>query len=297
MSNSAKLSSEQAAAQAVHADSSGVTMPCSTIEPQNGWQLVDVRELWAYRDLLYFLVRRNVQVLYKQTVLGFAWAVIRPFLTMIIFSVVFGRLARVPSDGIPYPIFSYAALVPWIYFATAMTQSTESLVTSANLLTKVYFPRIMIPLTPVIAGLVDFVIALVMLAILMVVFRIEPTLNVVFMPLLVILMVLTATGIGMWLSAMAIQYRDIKYAIHFLVQVLMYAAPVAWPASLLPSRFRVIYGLYPMAGVIEGFRSALLGGTSMPWDLILPGTVVAIVLFVTGAVYFRSMERRFAGGV
>ena len=271
------------------------------IEPSSGWRLIDIGELIRYKDLFYFLVLRNVKILYKQTVLGFAWAIIRPLFSMIVFSIVFGKLAKVPSDGIPYPIFSYAALLPWTYFSTSMTQSTNSLIGSASLINKVYFPRLVIPLTPVLSGLVDFVIAFSMMVILMVWFQVVPTWNILFLPFLVLLMVLTASGIGMWLSAMAIQYRDIKYAITFASQMLMYAAPVVWPASLITEKFpvwgpkiRLAYACYPMAGVIEGFRAALLGKTPMPWDLIGIGSLVAVLVFLSGALYFRRMERVFA---
>ena len=274
---------------------------CLIISPQRGWRLIDLRELFQYRDLFFFLVWRNVKVIYAQTVLGFAWAVIRPLFSMIIFTVVFGQLASIPTDGIPDPLFYYAALVPWTYFATSLTGSTTSLVNSANLITKVYFPRIVIPLTPVLSALVDFAIALGMLGLLMAAFRTAPTWNMVFLPLLVVLMVLTASGIGMWLSALAIQYRDVKYAVTFLSQFLMYAAPVVWPVSLIGERFpegggtiRLVYGLYPMAGVIEGFRAALFGTTAMPWDLIGMGSLAAVLLFASGALYFRRMERIFA---
>ncbi len=271
------------------------------VEPQKGWRLIDLRELFHYKDLFFFLVLRNVKVLYKQTVLGFAWAIIRPFFSMIVFSVVFGRLANIPSDGIPYPIFSYAALLPWTYFSTAMSQSTDSLVLSANLITKVYFPRIIVPLTPVFAGLVDFLIASAMMGLLMVHYRVVPTWSILFLPVLLFLMVLTAAGIGMWLSALAIQYRDIRFAMGFMSQLLMYAAPVVWPVSLITQKFpewggriRLTYGLYPMAGVIEGFRAALLGQTPMPWDLIGMGALSAVLVFLSGAMYFRRMERVFA---
>ncbi|MDX1521502.1 MAG: ABC transporter permease [Anaerolineae bacterium] len=270
----------------------------TVIEPQNGWQLIDWRELRAYRDLFYFLVMRDIKVLYKQTVLGFAWAIIRPVFSMVVFSIVFGSLAQVPSDGIPYPIFSYAALLPWTYFATALTDSTNSLVNNANMLSKVYFPRLVIPMTPVLAKLVDFAIACSILAVMMVWYQIVPTINLLFLPLLVLLMILTAAGIGMWLSALAIQYRDVKHAIQFVVQVLMYAAPVVWPASLIADRFGqtayLFYGLYPMAGVIEGFRAALLGSTPMPWPMILTGSLSAVVIALSGAFYFRRMEQVFA---
>jgi len=270
----------------------------TVIESRPGWQLIDIKELKQYRDLLYFMVKREITVLYKQTILGFAWAIIRPVFSMIVFSVVFGNLAKVPSDGIPYPIFSYSALVPWTYFSTAMTRSTQSLVTGANIFTKVYFPRMIIPLTPVIAGLVDFAIALSVVGVLMVYYSIVPTINILYLPLLIILMVMTSAGIGMWLSALAIQYRDVGFATQFMSQLLMYAAPVVWPVSLIGEKFghnaQLIYGLYPLAGVIEGFRSALLGHNPMPWDLIGMGSVSALVIFVSGALYFKRKERLFA---
>ena len=213
---------------------------------------------------------------------------------MIIFSVVFGRLAKVPSDNVPYPIFTYAALLPWSYFSSSLSGATQSLLTNLNMLTKVYFPRLVIPMTPVLAGLVDFGIAFSVLVILMIWYGIMPTVYVVFLPVLIIMMIVTAAGIGMWLSAMAIQYRDVRHAIQFIVQLLLYGAPVVWPVSLIPDKFRLYYGLYPMAGVIEGFRSALLGTNPMPWDLIGVGSCVAILIFVSGAFYFRRMEKTFA---
>lgn len=268
------------------------------IEPQNGWQLIDWKETKEYKDLFYLLVLRDIKVLYKQTVLGFSWAIIRPVFSMIVFSVVFGGLAKVPSDGIPYPVFVYAALVPWTYFSTAMTFSTRSLISGAGIFTKVYFPRLIIPLTPVLSKLVDFGIAFIILFGLMAWYGITPTINIFWVPLLILLMMLTSSGIGMWLSAMAIQYRDIPQGIQFLSQLLMYAAPVVWPVSLISEKFgesaKLIYGLYPMAGVIEGFRSALLGHNPMPWDLIGMGTLTAIFLFITGALYFKRKERIFA---
>ena len=266
----------------------------TVIEPKKGWQLIDWRELREYRDLFYFLVWRDVKVLYKQTVLGFSWAIIRPVFSMLIFSVVFGELADVPSDGVPYPIFSYAALLPWTYFSTAMADSTNSLVTNARMLSKVYFPRLVIPMTPVLAKLVDFAIASVILGLMMAWYGIVPTANIVFLPMLIVLMILTASGIGMWLSALAVQYRDVKHATVFLVQLMMYAAPVVWPASLIPEAYRLAYGLYPMAGVIEGFRAALIGTQPMPWDFIGMGALAAAVVALSGAFYFRRMERVFA---
>jgi lipopolysaccharide transport system permease protein len=267
------------------------------IKPKSGWQVIDWKELIEYRDLFYFLIKRDVLAIYKQTVMGFTWAIIRPVFSMIVFSVIFGGLVKMPSDGIPYPIFSYAALIPWTYFAAAMTASTQSLITGKGIFTKVYFPRLIIPLTPVLSKLVDFAIAFVILFGLMAWYGISPTINLIFLPILILMMMLTASGIGMWLSAMAIQYRDIPQGVGFLSQLLMYAAPVVWPLSLLQERFgesaTLIYGIYPMAGVIEGFRSALLGHNPMPWELIGIGTITALFMFISGAFYFKSKERIF----
>jgi lipopolysaccharide transport system permease protein len=284
--------------------------PQTVIEPKKGWQLVDWKELVAYKDLFYFLVMRDVKVRYKQTVLGFGWAIIQPLFQMVVFTIIFGNLAKVSSDGVPYAIFSYVALVPWTYFSGAMSSSTSSLIGSSGMITKVYFPRLVIPLTPLLAKLVDFSIAFVIIGGLMLWYQVAPTVNVLFLPLLILLMMLTASGVGMWLSALTIQYRDIRYAMGFLNKILMYAAPVVWPVSLITERLdvvqitegiaitgetiRLIYGFYPMAGVIEGFRSAIIGTNPMPWDLIGMGTISAVVLFITGVFYFKRMERRFA---
>lgn len=264
------------------------------IEPSPGWRLIDVRELWRYRDLLWFLVWRDVKARYAQSVLGIGWAIIQPVFNMVVFTVVFGNLAKMASDGVPYAIFSYTALVPWTYFADSLTGSGSSLVNSANLITKVYFPRLVVPLAPVLAKLLDFSIAMLILFAMMAYFGIAPMTWGLTLPLLVALMMLTASGAGMWLTALAIQYRDVQYALGFAVRLLMYAAPVVYSASLIPARYRLLYGLFPMSGVIEGFRCALLGTNPMPWDLLGVGTVVAVVLFVTGALYFRRMERTFA---
>jgi lipopolysaccharide transport system permease protein len=273
----------------------------TVIKPRRGWRVVDVAELVRYRDLFKLLVLRDLRVLYKQTALGFGWAVLRPMLTMIIFSVVFGRLASMPSDGVPYPLFAMAAVVPWTYFATAIGKATSSLVSSTGMLSKIYFPRLLIPLTPVVAGLVDFAIASVLLGVMMAWFGVVPGTQIVFVPLLVLVMVCTAAGLGMWFAALAIQYRDVNQAMPFIVQLLMFAAPVVWPSSLIISKFpehesivRMLYGLYPMAGVVEGFRSALLDTMPMPWDLLVTGTASALFLLVTGALYFRRVERVFA---
>ena len=277
--------------------SSNSTTQTLVIKPKSGWQLIDWKELIEYRDLFYFLIKRDVLAIYKQTVMGFTWAIIRPVFSMIIFSVVFGGLAKIPSDGIPYPIFSYAALIPWTYFSATMNASTQSLISGKGIFTKVYFPRLIIPLTPVLSKLVDFAIAFIILFGLMAWYGISPTVNLVFLPILILMMMLTASGIGMWLSALAIQYRDIPQGVGFLSQLLMYAAPVVWPLSLLQERFgesaTFLYGIYPMAGVIEGFRSSLLGHNPMPWKLIGIGTLTAIFLFISGALYFKNKERIF----
>ena len=266
----------------------------TVIEPPSGWQLVDWRELWHYRDLLYFLVWRDIKTRYAQSILGVGWAVIQPVFTMIVFTVVFGRLANISSDDVPYAIFSYTALVPWTYFAGSLTSSSGSLIGAAGMITKVYFPRLVIPIAPVLAKLLDFAIAMLILLGLMLWFRTPPTIWALTLPLLVLLMMLSAAGMGMWLTALSRQYRDIKYGLNFGVQLLMYASPVVYPASKVPEQFRLLYGLNPMAGVIEGFRSALLGTNPMPWDLLAVGTVVAIVLAISGAMYFGRMERVFA---
>ncbi len=268
------------------------------IEPPKGWQAINWRELNEYRDLLMLMTRRDVNVLYKQTVLGFAWAILRPLFSMIIFTFIFGNLAQVSSDGAPYALFNYVALVPWTYFAAAVTASTASLVTNASMLSKVYFPRMIFPLTPVLAKMVDFGIAFLFIGVLAIYFRYPPNANIVFLPIVIVLMMLSALGIGLWLSALAVQYRDVNHAMQFMVQLLMYAAPVVWPLSALTSRFGVkitlIYGLYPMVGVIEGFRAAFLNNVAMPWALIGVGYLSALFLTITGAFYFRRMETIFA---
>jgi len=266
----------------------------TVIRPQKGWRLIDLKELREYKDLFYFLVWRDIKVRYAQSILGVGWAVIQPVFTMIVFTIVFGKLAKISSDGVPYAIFSFTALVPWTYFSTALTGASGSLIAGSGMLTKVYFPRIIIPMTPVLGKLVDFGIALLLLFGMMVWFKTMPTIWVLTLPLLILLMILTAAGLGMWLTALSIQYRDIKYGMSFAVRLLMYAAPVVYPASLIPDKYRLFYGLNPMAGVIEGFRSALLGTRPMPWDLIVVGSVTAIVIAISGAFYFRRMERIFA---
>jgi lipopolysaccharide transport system permease protein len=264
------------------------------IEPTRGWATLELRELWQYRDLFIFLVWRDIKGLYAQSILGVGWAVIRPVFSMIVFTIIFGKLARVNSDGVPYAVFSFCALVPWTYFSGSVSGSGTSLISASGMLTKVYFPRLIIPLTPVIAKLIDFIIAMLLLFVLMAWFGTWPTIWIIALPLLVVLMMASAAGIGMWLTALAVQYRDVKHALGFFVQLLMYACPVVYPTSLIPEKYRLLYGLNPMVGVIEGFRSALLNTNPMPWQLIGVGTLVSFVLVVSGALYLRRKERLFA---
>lgn len=265
----------------------------SVILPSKGWVALKLYELWEYRDLLFFLTWRDISVRYKQTVLGAAWAVIQPLFSMVIFSVFFGGLAQMPSDGVPYPIFSYAALLPWTFFANALSNASNSLVGNANLISKVYFPRLIIPISNVLGGLVDFAIAFIVLLIMMLVFRIVPTMAIILLPFFLLLALITALGVGLWLSALNVQYRDIRYAVPFLVQALMFASPVVYSSTLLEEPWRTLYGINPMVGVIEGFRWALLG-TTPPGPIIFVSALAACLLLVSGLFYFRRMEKNFA---
>ncbi|MFC1921615.1 ABC transporter permease, partial [Chloroflexota bacterium] len=268
--------------------------PHLVIRSKKGWQLIDLRDIADYRDLFYFLVVRDIKVRYKQTVLGGLWAIIQPFFMMIVFTLFFGNLAKVPSDGIPYPIFNYSAMVAWTYFANSITGSGNSLITNTALISKVYFPRMIAPLAPVLAFLLDFVIAFVILIAMMLFYKIYPTALTFLLPPLVILMMFTASGMGMFLAALNAQYRDIRYAITFLVQFWMFASPVVYPVSIIPEQYHLLYAINPMAGIIEGFRSALLGTTAFPTGMVLISTAVSIIIFVAGAVYFRQTERYVA---
>lgn len=265
------------------------------IEPSQGWVSLQLQKLWEYRELLYFLTWRDIKVRYKQTVLGAAWAIIQPFFTMVVFSLFFGRLAGVPSDGIPYPIFSYAALVPWTFFANALGQASNSLVSSSNMIKKVYFPRLVMPIATTLAGMVDFVLAFIVLLGMMLVYGIVPTGNVIWLPLLLLLALITSLGVGLWLAAMNVQFRDVRFTIPFLTQFWLFATPIAYPSSLIEDPFlRTIYGLNPMVGVVEGFRWALLGVDTAPGPAIIVSALVAIGLLVSGMFYFRRMEKMFA---
>jgi lipopolysaccharide transport system permease protein len=269
-------------------------LPRSVIEPSHGWGSLNLDELWSHRELVYFLIWRDIKVRYKQTALGASWAVLQPLLTMLIFSVFFGRLAKVPSDGVPYPLFSFVALVPWMFFSNALTLSSNSLVHNANLLTKVYFPRLAIPIATVVAGVVDFVLSFIVMLGLIAWYGIVPTVNVVFLPLFLLLALVSSLGISLWLAAVNVQFRDVRYTIPFLTQFWMFATPIAYPSSLLSEPWRTFYGLNPMAGVVEGFRWALLGVNTAPGPMLIVSSVMSVVLLVAGAYYFRRVERTFA---
>jgi homopolymeric O-antigen transport system permease protein len=270
------------------------TLTTVVVRPTHGFRAVKLAEVWEYRELLFFLVWRDVKVRYKQAVLGVAWAVIQPFLTMLVFTLFFGRLAGMPSDGLPYPLFAYAGLVLWQFFASALTLSGNSLVANKDLITKVYFPRLIVPLANVLSALVDLVIASVLVVGMMMYYGVVPTAAAVAAPLLVLLAAGTALGAGLWLSALNVKYRDVRHAIPFLTQLWFFLSPVVYPTSLLPEPWRVVLGLNPMAGVIEGVRWTLLGTSSAPAAMFVVSVLVMLGLLVSGVVYFRRVERTFA---
>lgn len=269
-------------------------VPMIHIEPSQGWVSLKLRELWEYRELLYFLIWRDVKVRYKQTVLGAAWAIIQPFFTMVVFSVFFGKLAKIPSDGIPYPIFSYTALVPWTFFAHGLSQASNSLVSGARLIKKVYFPRLAMPISTVFSGVVDLTLAFIVLLGMMLAYGIVPTVNTLWLPLFLLLALITSLGTGLWLSAMNVQFRDVRYTVPFITQFWLFATPIAYPSSLLSEPWRTLYGINPMTGVVEGFRWALLSTDTAPGPIIIVSSLAALVLLVSGAFYFRRMEKTFA---
>jgi len=271
-----------------------IPLTTTRISPSKGWVSLKLRELWEYRELLYFLIWRDIKVRYKQTALGATWAIIQPVFTMLVFSLFFGHLGKMPSDGIPYPIFSFAALVPWTFFANGLGQSSNSLVGNANLITKVYFPRLIVPLASVFSGIVDCLLAFVILLVMMLYYGLLPTLNVFLLPLFVLLALVTSLGVGLWLSALNVEYRDVRYLVPFITQFWLFATPIAYPSSLLPEPWRTLYGLNPMVGVVEGFRWALLGTKTTPGPIIAVSSAVAVALLITGAFYFRRMEKTFA---
>ena len=259
------------------------------IKPISGWQLIDFKELKEYKDLYYFMVWRQIKVLYAQTILGLCWAILQPLVQIVLFTVIFGKIAKISTDGIPYVLFSSAAIIPWTYMSQSMIQSSQSLVAGQNMLGKIYFPRLIFPLTPVLARLFDFGISLTILVGIMAYYRVAPTWNLLLLPLFFAFMIGVSLAVGMWLSTMAIRFRDVKFAIGFVLRMLMYTAPIVYSASAIPQKYRLVYSLNPIVGVIEGFRACLLG-TSMPWQYIYPGFIIATLLFVTGALYFKRME-------
>jgi len=270
------------------------TNEITIIRPSKGWVSLKLQELWEYRELLYFLVWRDVKVRYKQTVLGAAWAIIQPFFTMVVFSLFFGKLAKMPSDGIPYPLFSFAALVPWAFFANGLSQASNSVVGSAHLITKVYFPRLVVPISSVVSGIVDFALAFIVLLGMTLYYGMIPTLNIIWLPFLLLLAFVTALGVGMWFSALNVQFRDVRYILPFITQFWMFATPIVYPSSLLPEPWRTVYGLNPMVGVVEGFRWALLGTQTAPGPIIIVSSLASIVILIGGAFYFKRMEKTFA---
>lgn len=264
----------------------------TVIKPRSGWQVIDFKELKEYRDLFFFLVWRDIKVLYAQTILGFSWAILHPLIQIVIFTIVFGKVAKIPTDGIPYVLFSTVAIIPWTYMSQSMTQSSQSLVSGQHMLGKVYFPRLIFPLTSVLAKLIDFGISMSIVLGVIFYYRVVPTWNIVLFPFFVLFMMSISAGVGMWLSAMAIRFRDVRHAMVFVVRMLMYSAPIVYSASSIPEKWRLVYSLNPIVGVMEGFRACLLG-TPVPWTYIWPGIVTATLLLISGAFYFKRMERVF----
>jgi len=267
------------------------------IQPSKGWVPLKIGELIEYRELIYFLIWRNVKVRYKQTVLGASWAIIQPFMTMVVFSLFFGRLAKVPSDNVPYPMFSFAGLVPWTFFANSLDLASKSLVGNAQLITKVYFPRLVIPISTVLSGVVDFAVAFLVLLVMMLYYGMIPTIRIFYLPLFLLLALITSLGVSLWLSALSVEYRDVPYVTPFIVQFWLFATPIAYSSRLLSNGWRTLYGLNPMVGVVEGFRWALLDTNTGPGPVIIVSALAALMILVGGAFYFRRLERTFADRV
>ena len=272
--------------------SSTIDTPVTIIKAKSDWQVIDLKELKDYRDLFFSLVWRDIKVLYAQTILGFSWAILQPAIQIVVFTVIFGKIAKIPTDGIPYILFSSVAIIPWTYMSQSMTQASQSLVTGQNMLGKIYFPRLVFPLTPVLARIIDFMISMLIILGVFLYYGVLPTLNLLFFPLFFVQMASIAAGVGMWLSTMAIRFRDVKLVMPFVIRMLMYSAPIVYSPSSIPEKYRIIYSLNPIVGVIEGFRACLLG-TPMPWSFIWPGIIVTVVLVISGAMYFKRMERVF----
>lgn len=266
--------------------------PVYIVQPRSGWQVTDFKELIDYKDLFYFLVWRNIKALYAQTILGLSWAILQPLIQIVIFTIIFGKVAKLATDGIPYFLFSSVAIIPWNYMSQSMMQSSQSLVQGQNMLGKIYFPRLIFPIVPILSKLVDFGISILIILFVALYYSVHPTWNLLFFPILVVFMMSISAAIGMWLSSMAIRYRDVRIATPFVLRMLMYTAPIIYSASKIPEKYRIVYSLNPIVGVIEGFRSCFLG-TQMPWQYIYPGVITTIILFTSGALYFRRMEHVF----
>lgn len=267
-------------------------LPVTIIKAPSGWEWIDFKELKEYRDLFYLLVTRDIKIMYAQTVLGFAWAVLNPMIQIIIFTLVFGRIAKIPTDGIPYFLFATVAIIPWTYMSNALTVSSQSLVTGQNMLGKVYFPRLLFPMAPVFAKLPDFFISLIIVAFAMIYYGRVPSASILYMPLFVLEMIIIPAALGLWLSAMAVRYRDVKFIVQFLIRMLMFTAPIVYSASSIPEQYRMLYSLNPLVSVIEGMRACMLG-LPIPWEFVLPGFFISVLLLITGAFYFRRFERVF----
>jgi lipopolysaccharide transport system permease protein len=268
-------------------------VPVTIIRPLKGWIPIDLKELWAYRELIYTFASRDIKVRYKQTALGAAWAIIQPLFAMVIFTIVFGGLAKIPSEGIPYPLFSYSALLPWTLFAEGITRSTSSMIANSNIMTKVYFPRLVMPISGILSPIVDFAVAFIILIGMLLYYGFIPTINIIWLPAFILLALATSLGVGLWLSALNVQYRDFQYTVPFIIQIWLYSSPVVYAASLVPEKYRLLYGLNPMAGVIEGFRWALLE-TEPPSSMIFVSILMVAVILISGAYYFKRMEKTFA---
>ncbi|MCP3981374.1 MAG: ABC transporter permease [bacterium] len=276
-------------------EAAATSVPTVRIRPSRGWAALQLGELWEYRELLYFLTWRDIKVRYKQTILGLAWAIIQPLFTMLVFSIFFGRLAKIPSDGLPYPVFAYAALVPWTFFANGLASASNSLVGGGNMLKKVYFPRLAMPISSVLGGVVDFTLAFTLLIGMVFWYGVVPSLAVLLIPLFLLLAFTTCLGVALWLSALNVQFRDIRYVVPFVVQFWMFSTPIAYPSSLIESElWRAVYALNPMVGVVEGFRWAILGADTAPGVMIFVSALVSLAILIGGAFYFKRMERSFA---
>lgn len=267
-------------------------IPIKKIKARSGWQLINFKELKEYQDLFFFMVWREIKVMYAQTILGFSWAILHPLIQIVIFTVIFGKIAKLSTEGIPYFLFSSVAIIPWTYMSQSMTQSSQSLVVGQTMLSKIYFPRLIFPITPILAKMVDFGISILILLAVMLYYRVLPTWNLLYFPLFFVLMVSIPTGVGLWLSALAIRFRDVKFAMPFIIQMLVYSAPIVYSASSIPENYRILYSLNPIVGVIEGYRACFLG-TPVPWLYILPGLITAPIILISGAFYFKRMERVF----